>query len=89
MQKKILNYRVIVEKEYYPNGKAVYNVYCPKLDIADYGDTVEKALSSIQIAIELRLEALAEEREEVPQESNEVIFAEVSIVPSKSVIAAL
>ena len=60
-----------------------------KLDIADYGDTIEEALSSVKEAITLRLESLAKEHEEVPQESNEILFAEVSIFPSKSVIAML
>ena len=89
MEKKVLNYRVIIEKELYSDGSPVYNVYCPKLDIADYGDTVEKALDSIREAITLRLETLAKEHEEVPQENKDIIFAEVSITPSKSVIAAL
>jgi hypothetical protein len=39
MQTKLLNYRVIVEPETYPNGDKVYNAYCPTLGITDYGDT--------------------------------------------------
>ena len=73
MKRTILNYRIIIEKEQYPDGTLTYNAYCPKLDIADYGDTVEKALSSIKKGVELRLDALAEEKEKVPLENDDVI----------------
>ena len=56
MQTKVLNYRVIVEPETYPNGDKVYNAYCPTLGVADYGDTIEEALASLKDGIELAVE---------------------------------
>lgn len=44
MQTKVLNYRVIIEPETYPDGSKVYNAYCPTLGIADYGNSVEEVL---------------------------------------------
>lgn len=62
MKKQILNYRVIITPdEYVASKKSCYSVYCPTLDVTDYGNTVEEALSHIKEAIELRLETLSEE----------------------------
>jgi hypothetical protein len=56
MIKKVLNYRIIIEPETYPNGAKVYNAYCPTLGVADYGDSVEGVLESIRDGISLALE---------------------------------
>lgn len=69
MQTKVLNYRVIVEPEEYPNGDKVYNAYCPTLGVADYGDTIEKALESIKDGISLAVESLAKEKAEIPSDN--------------------
>ncbi len=66
MEKKVLNYRIIIEKEKYEDGTPVYVAYCPTLDISDYGDTVEDALSSIKDGIELTIQSLVKEKKEVP-----------------------
>lgn len=65
MEKKVLNYRVIIEPEKM-GRKTVYNAYCPSLGVADYGDTVEEVLKSIKDGIELALECLAEDKKEIP-----------------------
>lgn len=69
MQTNLLNYRVIVEPETYPNGDKVYNAYCPTLGIADYGDTIEEALSSLKDGIQLAVESLAKEKQEIPSDN--------------------
>jgi len=51
METKVLNYRVIIEPEHYPDGGKVYNAYCPTLGVADYGDSVEEVLGSIKEGI--------------------------------------
>jgi len=51
METKVLNYRVIIEPECYPDGGKVYNAHCPTLGIADYGDSVEEVLESIKEGI--------------------------------------
>lgn len=71
MQARVLNYRVIIEPETYPNGSRVYNAYCPTLEIADYGDSVEEVLESIKEGIILAVESLKEEKLEVPVDNLE------------------
>lgn len=68
MQTKLLNYRVIVEPETYPNGDKVYNAYCPTLGITDYGDSIEEALESLKDGIELAVESLSKENLEIPSD---------------------
>ena len=66
MQKKVLNYRIIIEPEKYKNGSSVYVAYCPTLGISDYADTVEEVLASIKDGIELAVESLVKDGQEVP-----------------------
>lgn len=66
MDKKVLDYRVIIEPEKYENGETVYVAYCPTLGISDYGDSVEEVLKSIKDGIELKVEMLMKKRQEVP-----------------------
>ena len=66
MEKHLLNYRIIIEKETYNDGSIVYVANCPTLGISDYGDTIEEVLVSIQDGIELAVESLAKEGKEVP-----------------------
>ncbi|HCR36009.1 hypothetical protein A2130_04165 [Candidatus Woesebacteria bacterium GWC2_33_12] len=75
MQTKLLDYRVIIEPENYSNGDKVYNAYCPTLGVADYGDTIEEALSSLKDGIELAVESLAKEKLEIPSDdiSNQIV----------------
>ena len=61
MEKNVLNYRIIIEKEKYEDGSTVYVAYCPSLGISDYGDTVEDALESIKNGIQLAVESLVKE----------------------------
>ena len=66
MQKNVLNYRIIIEKEKYEDGSTVYVAYCPTLGISDYGDTIEEVLASIKEGIELAVESLAKAKKDVP-----------------------
>lgn len=66
MEKKVLNYRIIIEPEKYPDGSTVYVAYCPTLGVSDYADTVEGVLDSIKDGIELAVESMAKEGKEVP-----------------------
>lgn len=82
MQKKVLNYRVIIEPETYSNGNRVYNAYCPTLEVTDYGDSVEEVLASIKDGIELAVESLAKEEKQIPVDNIEeqiVTTAKVNI----------
>lgn len=66
MQKTVLNYRIIIEKEKYEDGSSVYVAQCPTLNISDYADTIEGVLASIKDGIELAVELLVKEGKEVP-----------------------
>ena len=71
MKTKVLNYRVIVEPETYANGKRVFNAYCPTLQVADYGDSVEEVLLSIKDGLVLAIESLKKEGSLVPEDNIE------------------
>lgn len=80
MKKQVLNYTVIVKPDQRTGTEeACFSVYCPVLDVYSEGDTVELALENIKEAIELKLEVLAEEKEELPMEDEEVMVARVAV----------
>lgn len=71
MEKKVLNYRIIVEKEKSDRkGKYVFNAYCPTLGIADYGNTIDQAIDRITSLIQFHIESLIEEKHAVPVEKD-------------------
>jgi len=71
MEKLIANYRVIIEKEKYENGDAVYTAECPTLKIYDYGDSIDQTLSSIRNGIALAIKSLVKEGKEIPVDNIE------------------
>lgn len=85
MEKKVLNYRIIIEKEKYEDGSPVYVSYCPTLGISDYGDTVEETLNHMKEGIQLAVESLAKVGEEVPVDhpENQIITTTQIELPSK------
>lgn len=84
MQKKILNYRVIIEPEKYKDGSIVYTAYVPSLGVSDYGDSVEGVLQSIKDGIQLAIESLAEEGKEIPIDNiDKQIIANAQISTSR------
>lgn len=83
MEKKVLDYRVIIEPERV-GGKTVYNAYAPTLGVADYGDNIEGVLTSIKEGIQLAIECLVEAGKEVPQDNtNEQLITTVHISTNK------
>jgi len=88
MEKRVLNYRIIIEKEKYEDGKPVYVAYCPTLGISDYGDTIEETLKSIKEGMELAIESMAKQNEDIPLDHIEeqmVTSAKISLPPSLKV----
>ena len=80
METKVLNYRIIIEPEEYPNGKKVFNAYCPTLGVTDYGDSVEEVIKSIENGILLAIESLAKEKKEIPMDHlNEQIVTSAKV----------
>lgn len=79
MEAKALNYRVIIEPEKMGRRK-VYNAYCPTLGLADYGDTVEEAFSSIKKLVAFHVESLIEDNQPVPFSDEEREFISLATV---------
>jgi len=73
MNTKVLNYRVIVEKE--KKGKVfVYVSYVPSLGISDFGKTIDEAVFNTEKAIKLYLETLIDTKQGVPNPDSEDYF---------------
>ncbi len=53
MTNKILGFSVVVNKE-----KKGYSCWCPDIDVADYGDTIEDALKNLKEGMKLHLSCL-------------------------------
>jgi predicted RNase H-like HicB family nuclease len=80
MEKRVLNYRVIITPdERAGTNDRCYGAYCPTLDVTSEGDTVEEALANIKEAMELRLEVLAEDGEKIPVERDESFIVTTKI----------
>ncbi len=73
MKRALLNYRIIIEKEKQKKGFA-YVAYSPTLGVSDFGKTVEKAISNIEVAIKLYIQTLLEVGEEVPTPDADEFF---------------
>jgi len=84
MEKRVLNYRIIIEPEKYEDGKTVYVAYCPTLGISDYADTIEEVQKSIKDGIELAIESLVKEKKEIPVDHVEdqiITTAKIDVSP--------
>ncbi|MBU1323345.1 type II toxin-antitoxin system HicB family antitoxin [Patescibacteria group bacterium] len=81
MDTKVLNYRIIIEPEIdRKSGKKIYNSFCPKLGVADWGATVEQSLGRIKEGIECQLEAMAECKSTIPEsDSQEFMVATTNV----------
>jgi predicted RNase H-like HicB family nuclease len=83
--KKILNYQVII----YPDkiegsNKNCFTAYCPALEVADSGATIEQSLTNIKGLIGFHLECLKKESSVIPQEfypdrEEMITFTKVSV----------
>ena len=79
MDTNVLNYRVIIEKDSYSDGRPCYMASCPTLGVVDSGDTIDQAIFNIREAIELNIKNLVEEKSTVPTDKVETMVAHVSI----------
>ncbi len=71
METKVLNYRVIIETDKrLGTEEAGYSAYCPTLDVASEGETIEETLKNIAEALECRLGALAKDKVPIPIPDN-------------------
>lgn len=69
MEKKLYNYRVIIEPdERTGTNEPAYTAYVPTLGIASDGDTIDEALKNSKEAIEVYVASLIDDGLEVPQD---------------------
>ena len=66
MKTKVLNYKVLVEKETQGDGKIVFVTQVPTLGVSDFGDTIEKALENTEKLIKFHVESLIDEGSKIP-----------------------
>ncbi|MBI4599501.1 type II toxin-antitoxin system HicB family antitoxin [Candidatus Uhrbacteria bacterium] len=81
MEKKILNYLVVLEPDTRSGtNEPCHAVYCPLLGLSDSGDTIEDALKNMQALIEFHLKSLQKENEPLPiEESGKSMVATVQV----------
>lgn len=77
----VLNYRIIVEpKKNSQTGKKIYVAFCPKLEVSDWGNTIDQAINHIEEAIECHLESLLKHHKSIPNpDQNEFVIATTKI----------
>ena len=76
MEKKVLNYTVVIEKE-----GDVYNAYCKTLGLADFGNSIGQATKRIKAMIQFHIDSLTRLGHVVPVEKdNSLIVTSVQVV---------
>lgn len=72
MEKKIYNYRVIIEPDVRTGtNEPSYTASVPTLGIATDGDSIEEALNNAKEAIAVYLESLIDDGLDVPQDTSQ------------------
>ena len=76
---KILGFSVVV----FPEGKS-YSAWCPELDVASQGESLENAILNLKEAVELHLECLnAKELNEIRKRQGTKLVTTIEVpVPS-------
>ena len=65
---KVFNYQVIVYSyQTVGSNKVCFTAYCPILEIADSGKTIDEALNNIKSLIRFHLECLKKEKVSAPE----------------------
>ena len=63
----------------FPEGKS-YSSWCPELDVASQGDSVDEAIANLREAIDLHIECLStEEKKELTQKKGNRIVTTLDI----------
>jgi predicted RNase H-like HicB family nuclease len=81
MEAKILNYKIIIEKE----GKK-YVAFCPTLGLSDYGKTIDQAIDRIKKLIKFHIESLSQLGYPVPVEKETTTLITSVEIPFSSSI---
>ena len=80
MEEKKYFLDVVINKEKLSDGKNVFVVFCPSLNVVSQGISVEEAMKNIKEAIELYLEEMPETFDELETTRNEMpIFSIIEV----------
>lgn len=81
METKILNYKIVIEKE-----KNTFVAYCQALGLSDYGKTIDQALKRMKELIRFHVESLTESGYAIPVEKESTtLITSVEIPVSSSI----
>lgn len=78
-ERKIKTYifKVVIEDDFFADGKQAYHAYCPSLKGATtWGYTKEEALKNIREVVEMTIESMVEHGEPIPEEPDVQVFNE-------------
>jgi predicted RNase H-like HicB family nuclease len=90
MQKRILNYLILIEKEELEDGSVSYLTNVPKLGISDFGSTIEEAIAHTEQVIKIDLETLEQLGEPIPESDKEntiITSSKINYTPHTAVVA--
>jgi len=81
-QKTVLDYRVIIRQDTYPDSKkSCYVAFCPTLGVVDDGRSPQEALDNLQSTIAFHIDCLQKEHKEIPVDKPSEEFVTNTQVP--------
>ncbi|NAT11010.1 hypothetical protein C4E22_05640 [ANME-1 cluster archaeon AG-394-G06] len=82
---KTYTFKVIIEKDFFDDGREAYHAYAPALKgAATWGYSKEEAITGIKEVIQMVVESMAEHHEPLPSEDTATVT--VSTEPRVSVM---
>ncbi len=81
METKILNYKIIIEKE-----NKTFVAYCPTLGLSDYGKTIDQALKRLKNLIKFHIESISSLNQPIPVEKESTTLITSIEIPITSKI---
>ena len=82
IKKNVLDYQVIIFPDtIIGSNKRCFTAYCPVLELADNGSSIEEALKNISSLIKFHLECLKKEKLDIPEDFSPLLVttARVSV----------
>lgn len=77
MEKKVLSYKIVIEKE-----GDMYNAYCQTLGLAEYGESINQVTKRMKEMIQFHIDSLTKLGEEVPVEKDDNLVTSVQVSSS-------
>ena len=68
-------FKVVLEKDFFDDGREAYHAYVPALNgAATWGYTKEEAIKNIKEVIQMVVEGMMEHKEPLPGESSDMVI---------------